>query len=309
MPGTSSDAMRTRLTPPWKIEVRAETSSIVRIRRIAALLAHLMAVWFGSRFVLPLVKVEQRRRIASRWASRMLRILNLKVSTAGCGPSSTQPMLLVANHISWLDMYVLNSIEAWRFVAKSDVAGWPVIGTMARQLLSIFHERGNFRDAMRVKNLVAEHLTAGERIAFFPEGTTTEGRRIEFFYPALFQAALDARAMVQPVAIRYLDARGVPTAAPAYAGETTLLESIAAVLRHHELTAELTFTIPLAATDFDRRTLAEAARTSIAEVLDVRDLPPRPRTVPWAPEVTPRANDRRAIPPRLRPSTSPGVAY
>lgn len=172
---------------------------------------------------------------------------------------------------------------------------------------SIFHKRGDFRDAMRVKNAVAEYLKAGERIAFFPEGTTTEGRRIEFFYPALFQAALDAAAMVQPVAIRYLDARGVPTAAPAYTGDTSLLESIAAVLRHHELMAELTFVRPIPVRDTDRRSLAEAARSSIAEALEIRDLPPRPREVPGAPEMKPRANDGRTMPPRLRPSASPAA--
>ena len=243
------------------------------------------------------------------WAARMLRILNLKISVAGDRPAPTRPLLLVANHISWLDMYALNSIEAWRFVAKSDVARWPVIGTMAKQLGSIFHKRGDFRDAMRVKNSVAEYLKAGERIAFFPEGTTTAGRRIQFFFPALFQAALDANALVQPVAIRYLDAGGVPTAAPEYAGDTSLLESIAAVLRHHELTAELTFAPSMPARDINRRSLAEAARSSIAEALDIRDLPPRPRDVPGAPEMKPRANDGRTMPPRLRPSTSPGVAY
>ncbi len=283
-----------------------ETSLVARVLRIAALILHLLWVWLAARVFLPLVSSEVRSRIAKRWAARMLRIFNLKVSVTGRRADSTQPTLLVANHISWLDMYALNSIEAWRFISKSEVASWPLFGTMAKQLGSIFHKRGDFRDAMRVENAVAEQLKAGERIAFFPEGTTTEGRRIQFFYPALFQAALDANAMVQPVAIRYLDARGVPSAAPAYAGDTSLLESIGAVLRHHELMAELTFALPIPARDIDRGSLAEAARRSIANILDIRDLPPRPREVPWVEEAQPGSADSQTLPPRL---SSPGVAY
>ena len=165
-----------------------ETPISIRVSRLVALLLHLMRVWFCARFVFPLIGLRRRTTMTSRWARRMLQILNLKISVVGKLPEPAMPTLLVANHISWLDMYTLNTIDNWRFVAKSEVAGWPIIGIMAKQLGSIFHQRGNFRDAMRVKNSVAQLLRRGVRIAVFPEGTTTEGRRIQFFLPRAFSS-------------------------------------------------------------------------------------------------------------------------
>jgi len=189
------------------------------------------------------------------------------------------PVMMVANHISWLDMYVINALCVSRFVAKSEVASAPVFGTIARQLGAIFIRRGSLRDALRVKGEAAAALRCGDVVGLFPEGTTSDGTHLRFFYPALFQAAIEAGATVQPIAIRYHHDDGRPNTAPAYTDDINLVQSIRAVLREPMLRAEITFCEPLRAR-LTRRELADRARQSIAEALDVSVLPPRPRYMP-----------------------------
>ncbi len=214
-----------------------------------------------------------------RWARRTLRIFNVCVAVRGLPVERDRPVMLVANHISWLDLYLLSALCPPRFIAKSELADAPVLGTIARRLGSIFIRRGSLRDAHRVKGEAATALRAGDPVGVFPEGTTSDGTRLRFFYPALFQAAIDAGATVQPVAIRYHHENGQPNTAPAYHDDVTLLQSIRAVLREPRLRVEITFCQPLSAR-FTRRELAHRSRRLIAEALEVRVMPPRPRHVP-----------------------------
>jgi 1-acyl-sn-glycerol-3-phosphate acyltransferase len=229
--------------------------------------------------ILPWLDRKRRDALVTRWALRTLRIFNVRVAVRGSQADCATPMMLVANHISWLDMYVLNTLRVSRFVAKSELASAPVVGTIARQLGSIFIRRGSLRDAHRVKGEAAAALRAGDAVGFFPEGTTSDGTRLQFFFPALFEAAIETGATIQPIAIRYHYDDGRLSTSPAYTDEVSLLQSIRAVLRESVLCAEITLCEPLSAY-VTRRQLAERARMSIAAALEIYSLPPRPRYLP-----------------------------
>jgi 1-acyl-sn-glycerol-3-phosphate acyltransferase len=156
----------------------------------------------------------------------MLRILGIPLEVSGAPPVQG-PMLLVANHISWLDILVLHAARHCRFVAKSDVKHWPLLGTLATGGGTLYIEREKRRDAMRVVHHMAESLQRGEIVAVFPEGTTGDGEALLPFHANLVQAAVSAHAPAQPVGLRFVDRRtGRNSSGPLYLGEDTLLSSL-----------------------------------------------------------------------------------
>jgi 1-acyl-sn-glycerol-3-phosphate acyltransferase len=230
-----------------------------RARRAARLARHLGSAYASAVLRTPRLEPAGRRRLVADLAREMLDVLEVRLIVRGAPPAGA-PALVVANHVSWLDMYVLNAVAGARFVAKSEVQGWPGFGTIADRFGTFFIVRGSYRDAARVRTAAARALAGGERVAVFPEGTTTDGTTVGHFYPALFQSAIDAGAPVQPVAIRYLDACGRRSHAPVFVGDTTILESLTQVLRQPWLAAEVTFGPALPPAGRTRRELAELAR-------------------------------------------------
>ncbi len=172
--------------------------------------------------------------------------------------------LLVANHISWLDIHVINTLVPAAFVAKDDVRSWPLIGWLCARTETIFLARGSRAAAQDARERIVAALRAGTPVAVFPEGTTTGGERLLPFHGALFQGAIDAGAPVMPLALRYLDARGRPSRAPAYDGAITLWQSLLAIARADGLTAQLRVLAPLPSADTDRRHLAAHSHRAIA---------------------------------------------
>lgn len=187
--------------------------------------------------------------------------------------------MLVLNHISWLDIFVIDARLPATFIAKSEVRNWPVIGWLCTRVGTLYIERGKRTAARHARHAIVGELERGALIAVCPEGTTTFGRSLERFHAALFQPALDAHATLQPVALRYLDAAGRHTDAAGYVGETSLLESIWTVVSTRHMVAEIEFLPPISVRGQTRRSLARKAETAIAAALDV-PLPPHkgPRT-------------------------------
>ena len=236
-------------------------------RRLAGLVRDLTVSWTGAAVVAPRLAPITRRRLARHLARRTLRTLGVSVTHRGVAPAEAEPLLVVANHVSWLDVYVLNALLAARFVAKSETAGWPLVGTITRGFDAIYIVRGSFRDAARVKDVVAAALAAGERVVVFPEATTTDGTWMLRFRAAMFQAAIDADARVLPVALCYRGRDGRPDPAPAFIDDMTFVESLRRVLRAPAIRAEVVFGRPLATHGVDRRALAEAADAIVRRTL------------------------------------------
>jgi 1-acyl-sn-glycerol-3-phosphate acyltransferase len=215
--------------------------------------------------VFPFITMPRRMQIVGGWSARMLRRLGITLHMSGT--PQLGPLLLVANHISWLDILVIDAVQPARFVSKSDVRHWPLIGWMVACGGTLFIERERKRDAMRVVHQVAAALKAGEIIAVFPEGTTSEGHGLLPFHANLLQAAVVTQAPVQAVALRYADAHAAVSAAAAFVGETPLLESLARVLWADGLRATVQL-LPVAPTlETDRRALAERLHAQIGAAL------------------------------------------
>ena len=195
-------------------------STLAACLKLARALWHILLGFVTILLVFPRISQEQRELRIQVWSQKMLGCLAIALVVKGHRVING-PMLLMANHISWLDITSLHAARFCRFVSKSDIKQWPVIGTLAIGVGTLFIERESRRDAMRVTHHLTERLRAGDVIGVFPEGTTSDGRSLLPFHANLFQAAIAADAPVQPVALQFVDqasglislARAMPTIA------------------------------------------------------------------------------------------------
>jgi 1-acyl-sn-glycerol-3-phosphate acyltransferase len=236
--------------------------------RLLSALAHAIGGWWTIAFAFPRLTQDQRDARVSAWARRMLGILGIELRLRGTPPASG-PVLLVANHISWLDILVMHAARHCRFVSKAEVERWPLIGTLATGAGTLYVERESRRHAMRVVHHMAEALRAGEVLAVFPEGTTSDGRAILPFHANMLQAAISADAPAQPVALAFVEAAsGRPSFAASYVGDDTLVGSLWRTLTAPPLAAMVAFGEPQHAHDRDRRAWAAALREAVVELRD-----------------------------------------
>ena len=188
--------------------------------------AHIAGGWWTIRTRFPRLTQSQREAEVQRWARGFLRVWRIELQVRGTPPAQG-PLLLVANHISWLDILVMHAAGYCRFVSKSDVKRWPMIGMMATGAGTLYIERDSRRDALRVVHHMRDALLRGEVVAVFPEGTTSNGITLLPFHANLIQAAISAHAPALPVALQFIDGRnGAMSTAPMYIGDQTLLESV-----------------------------------------------------------------------------------
>jgi 1-acyl-sn-glycerol-3-phosphate acyltransferase len=176
----------------------------------------------------------------------------------------------VANHISWLDIFAINAVRPAAFIAKAEIRQWPLIGWLAARNDTVFLRRGSHGHARIVNTSIDNRLNAGVDVALFPEGTTTDGTHLLGFHAALLQPAIETGRPILPLAISYLNADGSISLAPSFAGETSLMECVFAILASPPLTACLTSLPLIESTDKSRRELSQAAHAAIAETLSTR---------------------------------------
>lgn len=241
--------------------------ALKRIRtatRLARTGLHLLWALATAACAFPFLPLAWRRALKARWSRQLLAVLGVRLSVSG---PPTGGGLLVANHVSWLDIYAINALVPTAFVAKDDVRAWPLIGWLSVQAETIFMRRGNRSAAMRTKAQLVAGLRAGGCIGVFPEGTTSAGASVLPFHSALFQSVIDARSQVMPVAVRYTDKAGGLSAAPVYIGETSLWQCLRAIADEEGLAVHLAFLPPLDCDSSDRRQIADSAQRAIAASL------------------------------------------
>ncbi|MFT3956898.1 MAG: lysophospholipid acyltransferase family protein [Piscinibacter sp.] len=212
-------------------------------------------------FVFPFITPAQRMAHVGRWSARMLRALGIRLAVRGSVHPG--PVLLVANHISWVDILAIDAVHPARFVSKADVRRWPLIGYLVASGGTLFIERERKRDALRVVHQIAEALKARDIVAVFPEGTTSDGHDVLPFHANLLQAAIATEAPVQPIVLRYRDARSAVSQAASYVGDTSLLASMWATVMAEGLVAEVFIDVAQGSRHADRRALAEHLRDGI----------------------------------------------
>ncbi len=248
--------------------------------RLAGLGLHLLLGLATVALLFPWITPRLRHKLKRRWSHRLLSVLGVELRIGGGSPQG----LLVANHISFLDIFVINAAKPVAFVSKDEVRRWPVVGWLAAHTGTIFLERGSRSAAQQARTQLVQRLGAGDRAAIFPEGTTTRGDRVLPFHGALFQAAIDAGSPVTPLALRYVDGRGKPSDAPAYIDDITLWQCLVAIARADGLVAEVEVLPPIPSLIADRRHLAAHAHRAIAHVVGVsyghsRPALPHPRPI------------------------------
>jgi 1-acyl-sn-glycerol-3-phosphate acyltransferase len=241
-------------------------SSLRAVWRLLRALLHAFAGWLTIRVLFPRWPQQRREATVQAWSQRMLRVLGIPLHVRGDAPARG-PVLLVANHISWLDILVMHAARHCRFVSKSDVKHWPLIGTLATGGGTLYIEREKRRDAMRVVHHMAESLRAGDIVAVFPEGTTGDGEALLPFHGNLIQAAISANAPVQPVALRFVDrATGKNSDGPLYLGDDSLLQSLWRTLAGRPFVAHVRFGALQEADGRDRRQWAHDLREAVEEL-------------------------------------------
>jgi len=219
-------------------------------------------------FAFPALDIAGRRERIAWWSRKMLAVLGIALEHDGAPLHARS--LIVANHVSWLDIMALHAVVPQaRFVAKADVKAWPLIARLVDSAGTIYLERERKRDALRVVHAVAAALGAGEVVAIFPEGTTSSGHGLLPFHANLLQAAIATSTPVQPVALRFSETSHPVSQAVEFVGATSLLQSLWRTSCGDGVRARLAFLPPRDSAGADRRALAEQLRGDIATALGV----------------------------------------
>jgi 1-acyl-sn-glycerol-3-phosphate acyltransferase len=250
--------------PPPRVQ--PEPAPVARILTLAAVALHVL----GGLLIAPFMGRPETMpphgfalRLVSAWQRRLCRLLHLRVRVQG--EPLDGPVLLAANHISWLDIIVLGGVCETRFLAKQDVRQWPLVGGMCARAGTLFIRRNEPGAAQHAADEMTWILRRGCRLALFPEGTTTDGAAVARFHSRLFQAAVRAHAPVQPVALQYFE-DGLRSARAPFLGEQSLLNHLWH-LAARGLDVELRFLPPLTGLA-ERAPLAAASHAAIAACIE-----------------------------------------
>lgn len=229
---------------------------------IALLLGGLLTVFI----VFPLASAPARARIVSRWSRWLLRCCGIHLrETLESGTPGISGCMLVANHVSWLDIFLVQASVPASFVAKAEIRRWPLIGWLVAGAGTLFIERRRRHAIHDVNRHIERALLEGRRVAVFPEGTTGAGDRLLPFHGNLIEAALRAQAPIVPVGIRYVDHDGNMPEAVRFIGNTTFVISFFRVLGEPRVIAETYYLPPV--NGATRQAVAAHARQAIAERL------------------------------------------
>lgn len=242
--------------------------ALLRGWRYLRLILHLVQGALTIALVYPFTRRPTHQTLRRRWSHGLLQVLGIELDA--CGETVAPGCMLVANHISWVDIFVINALAPAAFVSKAEVRAWPLIGWLAAKNDTIFLRRGSRGHARIINAETAALLDAGCNVAIFPEGTTTDGSRLLHFHAALLQPAIACAHPVQTLALQYLTPAGDFTRAPAYDGELSLGQCVANIVAAHRTLARVTVAAPIATVDgLDRRGLAARTHAEIARTIGI----------------------------------------
>ena len=247
----------------------ARAGAMLRATRWTRLGLHLLQGVLTIAAVYPFTGRDTHQALRRRWSLGLLRVLGMRLEHRG--EAVAPGCMLVANHVSWVDIFAINALAPSAFVSKAEVRTWPVIGWLAAKNDTIFLRRGSRGHARIINEETAALLDAGCNVAIFPEGTTTDGATLLHFHAALLQPAIACGHPVQPLALQYRTPDDRFSRAPAYDGELSLGECIANIIASPRTIARITVAEPIATADgTDRRSLAARTRSEIASAIGAK---------------------------------------
>ena len=232
------------------------------------MLGHVALAALILRAVYPRVSPGRRRALVRWWSAKLLRILNVTARVEGPPPPAAEvAAMIAANHVSWIDIFLISSVRPTRFIAKNEIRDWPIAGWIAERAGTIFIRRGERRETARINDRVHRVLAEGDCVGLFPEGLTSEGDKLATFHSSLFEPAVANHARVHPAAIRYEYPDGTLCRDMSFVGDRTFMESLALIIRQKAVSARVAFAPPLETAGSTRRDVAKAAEKRIASLL------------------------------------------
>ena len=269
------------------------TPYAIRLLRVLRVGLHVLQGVIIAGVVLRFAHEPLRSRIIQSWSKKLLAIFSVEYQVYGPMPDlTTHGAVFVANHVSWLDIWLIYSLRPVRFISKADVRAWPVIGWLAEKTGTLFIHRERRHHTAAVIKQAEAALAQGDCIGLFPEGTTTDGLRLLPFHASLFQAAVARQAPIVLIAIRYRLPDGGIDTAPAYYGDLSLADSLRAVLARRRIRVEATYLGTLTSAGQTRRELSRVAESTIAKALNL----PAPHKAPEIPAGLPDAAPTACLP-------------
>jgi 1-acyl-sn-glycerol-3-phosphate acyltransferase len=234
------------------------------------LVVHLAWGLLTALLVFPVLPAAARDALVQFWSRIALVALGIRlelvVDPAATPIAASRGSLIVSNHTSWADVFVIAAVTPARFVAKSEIAGWPVIGMFARAVGTLFVTRARRHAVVEVNRAASQRLVSGQSVVIFPEGTTTDGSRLLRFHANLFQAGIDVAAPVVPLSLEYLQ-DGRPSPAAAFIGDMTLVASMWRIVIAPRLTVRLRWLPSIATAGQTRQAVARLAQAAIHTAL------------------------------------------
>ena len=239
-----------------------------RFRRLLRVVAHLFSGLRTLRRAFPIADGVLRRKLQKQWSLELLRLLDVELHIAGTPPPAAIYPLVIANHVSWLDVFVIAAAYPSTFVSKSEIREWPLAGKLAIRTGTLFLERGRAAAARKLNQHIASELQSSP-VTVFPEGTTSRQGTLLPFHAAMLQPAVDVGAPLLPLAVRYRNNNGEINRVVEFIGDMTFLQSLWRIAGETHIHAELTFLTPIDAGGGERRELARKGESIIAAALDV----------------------------------------
>ncbi len=241
--------------------------NLLLVFRLLRVTLHLFSGGVTCALLFPWLGGAARDRHIGRWSRQLLGMCGVKLEQTPGAPPVLAGAMVIANHVSWLDIFVINAVHPCRFVAKAEIRDWPMMGWLAEKAGTVFIARAHRRELQQLFKQLVRRLHAGQRIAFFPEGTTALPGTLLPFHANLFEAAIDAGVPVQAFALSYVDHQGQAHKAVEYVGDTSFAWSIMAILGGSPVTARLRCLPAIATEGAHRRDVAQASRRAIAAAL------------------------------------------
>lgn len=213
-------------------------------------------IFFGFLIILffPFINIGLRNIIVKLWSSILLKILSIKLSCENHNIVINNNNFFVGNHISWLDIILINTLKPSLFVAKVSIKKWPILGFMIKLSGTIFLNRSS-RSSLIETSKKIKHLIKYNSVFIFPEGYATDGSSLNKFHSNFFQVPIDIKKSIYPVAIRY-SRNGHFTDASAYIGDDTLIKSIIRIIKANGINAHVIFCKSISSNKLNRKELA-----------------------------------------------------
>ena len=234
--------------------------------RFSLVIFHLFYGFILALYIL-YISDKSKKKLIKSWSKKLIKLFKVKleINQNIHRILSEKNYLIVSNHISWLDIFLINSVYPVPFLSKADVAKWPLIGKLTKSADTIYINRDKNKSLSIASNLIENHLKKMNSVYFFPESVATDGSKLLPFKSNFFQTAINANVDVLPIVIKYTEQNNLSTA-PSYAGDISLMQSMMSLIRLKNIKAKLSI-LPKIPSNVNRKMLAEKTHKKIYEAL------------------------------------------